>query len=169
MSKLLIVACLIVGPWLSLANAQETAPRSRSAFLPKQTAAKDLVLLMNQAQENDQIGEVSVYVPVRFLYDSSELTREARQALLIIARALQDTSLRTLPFVVEGHADAKGTADYNQALSLRRARSAANYLIVLGVQEHRLSIRGRGEEDPLEGVSPYAPENRRIEIVQIHY
>jgi len=168
MRSLIIIVCIIFGPLLSIANAQEPAPRSRSAFIPNQTESKDLVLLMNQAQENEAVGEVSVYVPVRFRYDSSELTSDARKALLTIARALQDASLNTIPFVVEGHADATGSAEYNQVLSLRRARSAANYLVVLGVKEQRLSIRGRGEEDPLEGVSPYAAENRRIEIVQIN-
>ena len=49
---------------------------------------------------------------------------------------------------VEGHADERGTRDYNLALGERRANSAKNYLVSLGVAENRLRTLSQGEERP---------------------
>ena len=113
MRSLIIIVCIIFGPLLSIANAQEPAPRSRSAFIPNQTESKDLVLLMNQAQENEAVGEVSVYVPVRFRYDSSELTSWSSISDLDTVSLL--TSISSLSFgeiiSVSGEDEGELTAD----------------------------------------------------------
>lgn len=68
---------------------------------------------------------------------------------------------------VVGHADASGPDAYNQALSERRASSAASYLISQGVIRERLFVAGRGESQPR--ASNATPEgrsqNRRVEVV----
>jgi len=71
--------------------------------------------------------------------------------------------------VVEGHADERGTRDYNLALGERRASSARAYLVSLGVAETRLSVVSYGEERPAANRSDEAAWalNRRAVTVTI--
>jgi len=68
--------------------------------------------------------------------------------------------------LIVGHTDAVGTADYNQALSQRRATSVANYLIAQGVSASRLRTAGRGEMEPIATNDTEAgrQSNRRVEV-----
>ena len=68
--------------------------------------------------------------------------------------------------VIEGHCDERGTEEYNLALGERRARSAYEFLILLGVDSERLEIISYGEERPLnpaDNETAWA-ENRRAEF-----
>ena len=71
--------------------------------------------------------------------------------------------------VVQGHADERGTRDYNLALGERRATSARNYLVSLGVPDRRLSVVSYGEERPANTGSNQAAwaQNRRAVTVTI--
>jgi peptidoglycan-associated lipoprotein len=67
---------------------------------------------------------------------------------------------------IEGHADERGTREYNLALGQRRAESVANYLIANGINRNRLITKSYGEERPLSlgsNNSAWA-KNRRVEI-----
>lgn len=68
---------------------------------------------------------------------------------------------------VIGHADSRGTDEYNQALSERRASSVAGYLINHGVVRERLYVAGMGERSPVATNDTDAgrAQNRRVEIV----
>ena len=68
--------------------------------------------------------------------------------------------------LIVGHTDATGSAEYNQGLSLRRATSAANYLIAQGVASTRVRTAGRGEMEPIATNDTEAGRqaNRRVEI-----
>jgi peptidoglycan-associated lipoprotein len=55
----------------------------------------------------------------------------------------------TLRVSVEGHADARGTNEYNLALGDRRARAVKEYLVNLGIAADRLTVVSKGKEDPL--------------------
>jgi peptidoglycan-associated lipoprotein len=84
---------------------------------------------------------------ITFAYDSSELSPEARAILDRQAAWISehpDVSLR-----IEGHADERGTREYNLALGDRRANAARNYLVVRGVNAARLSTISYGEERPV--------------------
>jgi peptidoglycan-associated lipoprotein len=50
--------------------------------------------------------------------------------------------------VVEGHADDRGTSEYNLALSHRRADAVRDYVVSLGVAADRITLVGKGEEAP---------------------
>ena len=71
--------------------------------------------------------------------------------------------------VVEGHADERGTRDYNLALGERRANSARNYLVSLGVADSRLRVVSYGEERPANSGADAAAwaKNRRAVTVTI--
>ena len=83
---------------------------------------------------------------VFFVTDRSDLTSEARNTL-----NRQSQWLKTYPQVtitIEGHADERGTREYNLALGERRANAVKNYLIAQGVQNARVKTISYGKERP---------------------
>ena len=83
---------------------------------------------------------------VFFEYDVAELSDAARAVLQKNADWMRRwTSTRVL---VEGHADSRGTNEYNLALGERRASAVRDYLVGLGIAENRMTIRSKGEEEP---------------------
>ncbi len=129
-----------------------------------------------QAKELDQnikgatverVGEgIQVTFASGLLYDfdSDVVKPEARTNLRELAASLHkypDTDL-----VIIGHTDQVGTIDYNQALSERRARAAAAYLVSQGVSGARIDARGLGETEPIATNDTEAGRmaNRRVEV-----
>ena len=72
-------------------------------------------------------------------------------------------------FQIEGHCDERGSSEYNLALCERRAGSAKNYLVTLGVPADRLSIISYGKEKPINpGHDEDAwAQNRRAQFMEI--
>lgn len=66
-----------------------------------------------------------------------------------------------------GHTDSRGSAEYNQKLSERRAQSVANYLYTQGIAKERITVRGMGEESPKASndTAQGRMENRRVEVI----
>lgn len=84
---------------------------------------------------------------VRFEFDSYEIRLEDAQVLDQNADLIKaNPSWKVL---VEGHADQRGTTDYNIALSERRARASMNYLVSRGVRANRISVISYGEARPM--------------------
>lgn len=90
-----------------------------------------------------QVGDT-----VLFPADQTSLTSEARAQLAKQAEWLKQHSDFTAR--IEGHADEKGTREYNLALGARRASSVQEYLVLQGVEAGRLRINSLGKERPLE-------------------
>ncbi len=84
---------------------------------------------------------------VYFSSDSSDLTPEAQQTLAQQAQWLQQYPQNTI--TVEGHADERGTREYNIALGARRATAIKNYLAQNGVQAARMRTLSYGKERPV--------------------
>lgn len=102
---------------------------------------------------------------VFFGYDRYDLTAEAQQTLAAQAEWL--AHYPSLEVTVEGHADERGTREYNLALGERRANSARNYLTALGVSASRINTISYGKERPaVAGSNPQAwSQNRRAVVV----
>jgi len=68
---------------------------------------------------------------------------------------------------IEGYTDSTGTAEYNQALSRRRADAVMSYLIGQGVRADRLIASGRGESSPVASNDSASgrQQNRRVEVI----
>ena len=81
-----------------------------------------------------------------FDYDKALLKPESRAALLEHAASL-NSSPRSVR--LEGHADERGTPEYNIALGERRAKSVVTYLETMGVSQSQLSVVSYGEEKPM--------------------
>lgn len=106
----------------------------------------------------------SINLNIPFKYNSSTLQPQASEQLRQLKLALTSQSLRDDRFVVAGHTDAKGNAQYNKQLSLKRAQSVRRFLIESGVDTGRLDAVGYGSEQPLTPDHPDDPANRRVEI-----
>ena len=95
----------------------------------------------------DQLNEKNPLEDVLFAYDSAELSEAGRASLQKNTVWLQRWV--TTKVTVEGHADSRGTNEYNFALSERRAASVRDYLVSLGVSASRIAIVSKGEEQPV--------------------
>jgi peptidoglycan-associated lipoprotein len=110
---------------------------------------------------------VNVGDRVFFGYDSFTLTPEAISQLELQAQWMRQYP--SVNVVVEGHADERGTREYNLALGDRRANAAKNYLISLGVDPRRVSTISYGKERPdMLGANAesWARNRRSVTVVQ---
>ena len=107
---------------------------------------------------------VSTSATIYFDFDKYNLTSRSIQTLRGVITALEDNSSMTL--VLEGHADERGTREYNLALGQRRAESVGDYLESRGINRSRLAIKSYGEENPAVSESNERAwaRNRRVEI-----
>lgn len=104
---------------------------------------------------------------IQFDFDSAKLQETSKPLLNNLASAMQRERLKDSKFRVEGHTDAKGTADYNQQLSERRAATVVNYLQGQGVELSRLMSEGKGASELLVPEKPNAMENRRVRVIAL--
>ena len=100
-----------------------------------------------------------------FEYDKSELNSEAREALTRDATALKAilSEFPNATLMIEGHCDERGSAEYNLGLGDRRASSAKEFLVSLGVSGDRLKTISYGKERPqcTESTEACWQKNRR--------
>jgi peptidoglycan-associated lipoprotein len=98
---------------------------------------------------------------VFFAYDSVELSDQARGGLQKNAEFMKRRG--TARITIEGHADSRGTNEYNLALGERRAGAVRDYLVSLAVAGDRISIVSKGEEQPFcrEETEACWQQNRR--------
>ena len=127
------------------------------AILPGLMAGQEPVL---QASQRATLEEV-----VRFDFDEATITAEADQLLRAKLPILRNSPTFTLR--LEGHADERGSIEYNLALGSRRAESVRVFLTGLGISEDRLTTTSFGKERPLVNRSDQAAwaQNRRVEFV----
>ena len=105
------------------------------------------------------------FARVYFDLDSSTLSADAKQALDENVRIMQ--ARPDLKLEVQGHADERGTTDYNLSLGQKRAQSVYTYMKTTGVGDSRIKVVSYGEERPLAGGSTESAwsKNRRCEFV----
>lgn len=115
-----------------------------------------------------RVGEgiaVTFKEKVLFGFDQADLNNTAQQGLTKLDDVLNrypDTDIEII-----GHTDDKGSANYNQRLSERRATSVADFLKAHGITTSRITTRGMGESDPKvpNTSDTNRAENRRVEFV----
>ena len=101
---------------------------------------------------------------INFDFDSAELTSDAKRELDKIIAALKDPEVKDAEVIVSGHTDAKGSDEYNQKLSERRALSVKKYLAQNGIDSKRLTASGYGKGKLLLPTEPLDALNRRVEF-----
>lgn len=136
---------------LSVAACAQTRPDSIASSVAPGTA-QDFV--------------VNVGDRVLFTVDSSDLTSEARATLDQQVRWLQQYSKYSV--TIEGHADERGTRQYNIALGARRATAARDYLVSRGVSAGRLRTISYGKERPVavcNDISCWSQNRRAVTVI----
>lgn len=105
---------------------------------------------------------------VFFATNKSNLTTAARETLRKQAKFLRKN--KSLNVTVEGHADERGTREFNLALGERRANAAKDYLMTYGISGKRISVISYGKEKPVNTAStPLAwSQNRRSVTVKVN-
>ena len=103
---------------------------------------------------------------VFFATNSSSLTTASRETLRKQATYLRKN--KSLNVTIEGHADERGTREYNLALGERRANAAKDYLMTYGISSDRITVISYGKERPVDsGSNPLAwSKNRRSVTVK---
>ena len=116
----------------------------------------------------DTVEYLASGVPDRVFFATNEsvLTTASRDTLRKQAAWLRKNSDITI--VLEGHADERGTREYNLALGERRANAAKDYLMTYGISSDRISVISYGKERPVDsGSSPLSwSKNRRSVTVK---
>jgi peptidoglycan-associated lipoprotein len=102
---------------------------------------------------------------IHFDFDKSTLTPAAQAILRDKSAYLMANA--NVSVIIEGHCDERGTNEYNMALGDRRASSAKNFLVDLGIASGRLTTISYGEEKPIDPASNEAAwtKNRRAHFV----
>ena len=141
-----------------------------SACASKKTSTKQLD---SQIQGDvytgtDTVEYLAKGVPDRVFFATNEsiLTTKSRDTLRKQAAWLRENP--SVSVVVEGHADERGTREYNLALGERRANAAKDYLMTYGISADRISVISYGKERPVDsGSNPLSwSKNRRSVTVK---
>lgn len=128
-------------------------------------AAQEAERLRREREEEASAAvRASLEEMVFFDYDESTLRADAQQTLatkVAVLRANPDATLRII-----GHADERGSIEYNLALGLRRANAVKDYLVGFGLAESRFTTDTMGEDRPLDASSNESAwaRNRRAEF-----
>ena len=102
---------------------------------------------------DDTVKYLADGVPDRVFFATNEsiLTTASRETLRAQAAWLRQNS--SINVIVEGHADERGTREYNLALGERRANAAKDYLMTYGISSDRISVLSYGNVRPVDAVS----------------
>jgi outer membrane protein OmpA-like peptidoglycan-associated protein len=106
----------------------------------------------------------TISLQVQFDVNSYGLKKEGYKTLKAMAKAMASPRLNNCKFLIEGHTDASGNADYNRSLSQKRAETVKTFLTYNDIDDGILATTGMGEDSPLDAGNPYAAENRRVQF-----
>ncbi len=164
--------CLAGSIWQSHQKKLEAIARQENLNLKVET-------LYSSAKEKPVVGEnesglvSTIESSQMFSSNSASLTRSGRRQMQSIARVFGESrnskTHKPAFYLVIGHTDATGTAEYNKSLSERRARAVGQLLTQAGVSSANIYYQGAGASRPLGDNTTYKgrARNRRVEIVEV--
>ena len=120
------------------------------------------------SQENSKLDyetkAIFANATVYFEFDKFNLNSKSLQTLKSAVSAMKDN--QSIRITISGHADERGTREYNLALGQRRADAVKDYFVLSGIDINRISVKSYGEERPISYGSDEASysKNRRAEI-----
>jgi outer membrane protein OmpA-like peptidoglycan-associated protein len=146
------------------AQAQAQSAKSQALAAQAQLASAQQQLADLQAKQTDR-GMVVTLGDV--LFDTGQATLKPGASLMLDRLANYLKANRQTRILIEGHTDSRGSDEYNQGLSERRAQAVATELQARGVPEDQYRTRGRGKAYPVASNDTQAgrQQNRRVEIV----
>lgn len=143
-------------------STKESSSDNEAKVVVNQIEAKS-----DEAIENSQTGSENRLDSIYFDFDSYLLSTDARNTLSRNANWLRNNS--GVSVLIEGHADERGSDEYNLALGEKRAGAARRYIETLGVKGERVKIISYGEEKPATAGHDEESwaKNRRAEFVVV--
>jgi outer membrane protein OmpA-like peptidoglycan-associated protein len=131
----------------ALAKLEEKVKEHEQKILLAQNEEKALKETLPNSSSNNE-KEIRIELSrVFFDFDQTQIKAEFFNDLNNLARQLKNNP--SLKLIIIGHADSKGSDEYNLKLSKRRANAVANYLVVRGVARKRMQLVAKGETEPL--------------------
>ena len=172
MKKLNTVAALFAAAALVMAGCASTpepepAPQAAPAApapAPAPAPAAPAAPAAPKAPPPPAAVKVTYAADTFFDFDKSVIKAEAKANLDDLAEKVKAINLEVI--IAVGHADAIGTDEYNQKLSVRRAEAVKAYLVSKGISANRVYTEGKGEKQPVADnrTSEGRAKNRRVEI-----
>jgi outer membrane protein OmpA-like peptidoglycan-associated protein len=194
-SKALVAACLAAGLAIPLGSrpalAEDlsakqiqqrlTAPKTRSLTATDRLSSDDLAFVKRvrgqtrslSMDDREQMAAIATKRPkvdleINFDYNSADVTPKAEPQLNSLGKALTARDLAGSVIMLGGHTDARGSDEYNQGLSERRAETVKRFLVDnYKIPAANLVTAGYGKKGPKNPNDLYAAENRRVEIVNM--
>lgn len=150
-------------------QAAEEAAKAAAEAAEQAAAEEAAKAAAEQARQQSEEATKALAHIIYFDFDQSTIRAEYREVLNGHAAYLAANPGARI--VLEGHADERGTREYNMALGERRGNSVSRYLVVQGVSVDAIEVVSFGEERPVNEGHDEASwsENRRVEIRYVSY
>jgi outer membrane protein OmpA-like peptidoglycan-associated protein len=175
-----VLAAGFIG-FLIFGNAASAGEVSRQQILdaltaqPKATSFADRLRASRSMTFDDRDYTVAsaqsmpaIDLEVNFDFNSAEITAQAEPQLRELGAALSDPKLKGATISINGHTDGVGGDAFNKKLSERRAVMIKGYLVDnFQLSPSNLRTIGYGKAKPKNKLDPNAPENRRVEVVNL--
>ncbi len=147
------------------APSSPSSPSEQGAASPAPAVRESSSLESSRSGQSTATPATSPLKEIYFDYDRYDLRADARDTLKAHADWLKSNSAASVE--IEGHTDERGTNEYNLALGAKRAQSAKDYLVTLGIAGNRISTISYGEELPVckEATEACWQRNRRDRFV----
>ena len=163
---LFVISLFVLGACSSTSEMEDESANTESASSSGSSSSSSGAGSSNQlTQEQIRAQNALRQTVFYFDFDVAEFKPADRETLTYHARDLAANSSKRIR--LEGHADERGTREYNLALGERRANGILNYFIVNGASRSQIEVVSYGEERPEQsGQSEQAyGRNRRVEVV----
>jgi outer membrane protein OmpA-like peptidoglycan-associated protein len=153
-------------------NAPTASTELNTSATQTTTAIVEQTLTELGAQQTSEGIEITLPEDILFDFDQANIRPSAQEALANLNLLLENYA--EAPALISGHTDSKGSDQYNQDLSQRRAEAVKTYLVqTFGVNGDRLQTQGLGESDPVvpnthpDGTDhpENRQQNRRVEVL----
>ena len=160
-----LVAIMLITSFLAACATAPTETSSSSSSSTSSTSQSEVVGGIYIGTDTVEMLAIDVPDRVFFAYDSYSLAASAQATLNKQAKWLKANP--SVAIAVEGHADERGTREYNLALGDRRASSVKDYLMSQGISSNRISTISYGKERPVKSGSndtAWAQNRRSVSV-----
>jgi len=167
LSRSLLMATAVI----SLAACSKKAPQELPPAPADNSTGADTGAGTSGPVKGSQEDFVASVAADRILFDTDQFEIDSQDQSILQSQAQWLQGNPNVRVAIEGHADERGTRDYNLALGEKRANSAKNYLASLGIASSRITTISYGKERPAAMGSDESAwaQNRRAVTVTVQY
>lgn len=167
-NRFLLPPAALLALLLASCGGDRTVPDEQVPPPVVEEAVPEEVVTVQPLQDDQETRDLLSRTTLYFAYDSSDLREEDRR--VVEAHALYLADNPDVRLTLEGHADERGTREYNLALGQHRSVAVSRYFQALHIGADRLDTVSYGEERPVSQIQDESgwSLNRRVEIIY-HY